>query len=160
MTIFITVLISLECFLFRNIISKAFKNMETYVKRCNICLALKTNFSMNFVIQLLILANQKGNSYNSILIIVYLLPKMIYHKPTRLWTTIVLHLDIMLKFQICIAKVKKKFLKIVIKEGIDFVQLKKIIEKDYNKKKTSYQTIKKCLYTSSRLQLLKAELRL
>lgn len=90
---------------------------------------------MNFIIQLSILANQKGNSYNSILIIIYLLPKMIYHKPTRLWATIVLHLDIMFKFQICIVKVKKKFLKIVIKEEIDFVQFKKIIEKDYNKKK-------------------------
>ncbi len=39
---------------------------------------------MNFITDLLILANWKGNSYNLILVIVDWLMKMVYYKPVKI----------------------------------------------------------------------------
>ncbi len=75
------------------------KDIEAYVKGCNVCLASKIvchkpygdfkllpvpthwwkDLSMDFVTGLLISADWKGDSYDSILVIIDLLTKMIYH---------------------------------------------------------------------------------
>lgn len=44
--------------------------LEAYIKKCNICLALKADFLIDFVIELSISANWKSDIYNSILVIV------------------------------------------------------------------------------------------
>ena len=79
-------------------------NVEAYVKGCDVCFALKAirhkpysnlqslplpthwwkNLSMDFIIGLLISNNWKGDSYDSILVIVDRLTKMIHYKPVKL----------------------------------------------------------------------------
>ena len=79
------------------------RDVEDYVKRCNICLASKAvqhkpyddlqslpipthrwkNLSMDFVTGLPILTNWKGDNYNSILVIVDWLTKMVYYKSVK-----------------------------------------------------------------------------
>ena len=79
------------------------KDVEAYVRGCNICLALKTvkykpygdlqslpvpthrwkDLSMDFVTGLLLFADWKGDSYNSILVIVDRLTKMIHYEPVK-----------------------------------------------------------------------------
>ena len=76
------------------------RNVKTYVWGCNVCLASKTicyklykdlqslpvpthcwkDFSMDLVTNLLLTADWKGNSYNSILLIVNCLTKMLYYE--------------------------------------------------------------------------------
>ena len=76
------------------------KNVETYVKSCNVCLAFKTvrykfydnlkallaltyqykDFLIDFITGLPILTNKKSENYNSILVIVNQLTKIIYYK--------------------------------------------------------------------------------
>ena len=78
-------------------------NVEDYMKGCNVCLALKAvwhkpygvlqsllvsthclkNLSMDFVTSLPILTEWKGDSYNSILVIIDQLTKMVYYKPVK-----------------------------------------------------------------------------
>ncbi len=80
------------------------KDVETYVKGCNVCLASKTvchkpygdlqllsvsthwwkDLLMNFITSLPISANWKANSYDSILVIVNLLTKMVYYEPIKI----------------------------------------------------------------------------
>ncbi len=80
------------------------KDVKAYVKDCNVFLASKavcykpygefqslivlTNWSknllMDFVIDLLISANQKGDSYDLILVIVYWLTKMVYYELVKI----------------------------------------------------------------------------
>ena len=75
------------------------QDVEAYIKGCNVCLALKAvchkpyrdflllfvpthwwkDLSMDFVIDLLVSANWKSDSYNSILVIVDQLIKMVYY---------------------------------------------------------------------------------
>ncbi len=79
------------------------QDVEAYVKGCNVCLASKAvchkpygnlqslpipthrwkNLSMNFVTDLLISANWKGNSYDLILVIVDWLSKMVHYQPVK-----------------------------------------------------------------------------
>ncbi len=79
------------------------KDIETYVKGCNICLISKAvcyksygdlqslvipthwwkNLSIDFVTSLLISDNWKYDSYNSILIIVDRLTKMVHYEPVK-----------------------------------------------------------------------------
>ena len=78
-------------------------NVDDYVKGCNVCLSSKTvqhklygdlqslpvpihywkDLSIDFVIGLPILTNYKGDSYNSILVIVNRLTKIIHYKPVK-----------------------------------------------------------------------------
>ena len=78
-------------------------NIKNYMKGCDVCLALKTvrhkpyshlqslpvliqrwkNLLMDFVTGLLISMNWKGNSYDSILIIIDWLMKIVYYKPFK-----------------------------------------------------------------------------
>ena len=78
-------------------------NVEDYVRGCNVCLALKAvrqkpygnlqslpvpthrwkDLLIDFVIGLSILTDWKGNSYDSILVIVNRLIKMVYYKPVK-----------------------------------------------------------------------------
>ena len=78
-------------------------DIKDYVKRCDVCLALKPvrhkpygnlqsflvlthrfkDLSIDFVIGLLILTDWKGDSYNSILVIIDWLMKMVYYKPVK-----------------------------------------------------------------------------
>ena len=80
------------------------QDVEAWVKGCNICLASNAvcytpyknllllpipthwwkNLSIDLVIGLPILANWKGDSYNSILVIVDWLTKMIYYEPVKI----------------------------------------------------------------------------
>ena len=79
------------------------KDVEIYVKGCNVCLLFKTvtykpysnlqallvltywwkDFSMDFVTGLLVSINWKSETYNSILVIVNRLTKMVYYKPVK-----------------------------------------------------------------------------
>ncbi len=79
------------------------QDVETYVKRCDVCLASKAvchkpygdfqllpvptyrwkDLSIDFVTSLPISADWKGNSYDSILVIVDRLTKMVYYKPVK-----------------------------------------------------------------------------
>ena len=79
-------------------------NVETYVWGCNVCLTSKAirhkpygnlqlllvpshywkDFSMNLVTRLPVSTNWKGESYNSILVIVDQLTKMMYYKPVKI----------------------------------------------------------------------------
>ena len=79
------------------------KDVENYVRECDVCLALKAvrhkpyrdlqslpvpthcwkNLSMDFVIGLPLSADWKGNSCNSILVIVDRLTKMVHYKPVK-----------------------------------------------------------------------------
>lgn len=76
------------------------KNIEAQVKSCNVCLNSKAvrhkpyndfllfliltnqwkNFLIDFVTALLILTNQKGKSYNFILVIINRLTKIVYYE--------------------------------------------------------------------------------
>ena len=78
-------------------------DIETYIKRCDICLASKAvchkpyrdlqsllisthqwkDLFMNFVIGLPLSADWKSNNYDSILVIVNRLTKMVHHKPIK-----------------------------------------------------------------------------
>ena len=78
-------------------------DVEDYVKGCNVCLALKTvrhklygdlqslsvptycwkDLSMDFITDLPISTDWKGDSYNSILVIVNRLTKMVYYEPVK-----------------------------------------------------------------------------
>ena len=78
-------------------------DVKDYVKGCNVCLALKTvwhkfygnlqslpvliyhwkDLSIDFVIGLLILTDWKGDNYDSILVIVDWLTKMVHYKPVK-----------------------------------------------------------------------------
>ena len=80
-----------------------YHNIDNYVKRCNICLASKAvwykpyndlqslpvpthgwkNLSMDFVTDLPILTDWKRDSYDSILIIIDRLTKIVYYKPVK-----------------------------------------------------------------------------
>ena len=83
----------------------SFRNdVEAYVKGCNVCLALKTvrhkpysylqvlsvptyrwkNLLMDFVTGLPVSTNQKGENYDSILVIVNQLTKMVHYKPVKI----------------------------------------------------------------------------
>lgn len=79
------------------------KDVEAYVKGYDVCLALKAvrhkyygnlyslpvltqrwnNLSIDFIIGLPILTNWKGESYDSILVIVDWLTKVVYYKPVK-----------------------------------------------------------------------------
>ena len=79
-------------------------NVETYVKGCNICLASKSvrhklygdlqsllvpmhqwkDLSMDFVTGLLVSTNWKGETYDSILVIINRLTKTIYYKSVKI----------------------------------------------------------------------------
>lgn len=79
------------------------KDVKTYIKGCNVCLILKAvrnklygnlqltliptyhqkDLSINFVIDFPISTNQKGKTYDSILIIINQLTKIVYYKPVR-----------------------------------------------------------------------------
>ena len=79
------------------------KDVEAYVKGCNVCLALKTvkhkpygnlqalpvttyqwkDFLMDFVTGLPVSTNWKSESYNSILVIVNRLTKMVHYEPIK-----------------------------------------------------------------------------
>ena len=79
-------------------------DVEAYVKGCDVCLALKAvrpklyndlqslpvsthqwkDLSMDFVTGLPISTNWKGDSYNSILVIVNRLTKMVHYKPVKI----------------------------------------------------------------------------
>lgn len=78
--------------------------IKAYIKGCNICLASKSvvdklygdlqsllmfaycwkDILMDFIIELLISTNQKGNSYDIILVIVDQLPKMVHYQPVKI----------------------------------------------------------------------------
>ena len=78
-------------------------NVDDYVKRCNVCLASKAvrhkpygdlqsllvfthcwkDLSINFITGLPILTDWKGDNYNSILVIVNWLIKIVYYKPIK-----------------------------------------------------------------------------
>ena len=78
-------------------------NIKDYVKRCKICQALKVvwhklyynlqsflifthrwkDLLIDFVTRLLILTNWKGNSYDSILVIIDRLTKIVYYKSVK-----------------------------------------------------------------------------
>ena len=78
-------------------------DIKNYIKRCNICLVLKKvwhklysnlqflqvhiyswkNLLIDFIIGLPILTYKKGDSYDSILVIVDWLKKIIYYKPIK-----------------------------------------------------------------------------
>lgn len=75
-------------------------NIKFYVKKCNICLILKSvrhkaynnlqsllvpthqyrNLSMNFITRLLVSTNRKGKTYNSILVIINKIKKRVYYE--------------------------------------------------------------------------------
>ena len=79
------------------------KDVEAYVKGCDVCLSSKTvrhkpygdlqalpvpthrwkDLSMDFVIGLPVSTNWKGETYNSILVIVDRLTKMVYYEPVK-----------------------------------------------------------------------------
>lgn len=79
-------------------------NVELYIKSCNICLASKAVchkpysdlqflpilthqqkvLSMDFVMRLLVLTNQKGKTFDFILVIINLLEKMVHYKPVKI----------------------------------------------------------------------------
>ncbi len=79
------------------------QDVEAYVKRCDVCLASKAvrhkpygdlqslpvpthrwkNLSMDFITGLLISADWKGDSYDSILVIVDRLTKMVHYVPVK-----------------------------------------------------------------------------
>ena len=79
-------------------------NVEAYIKGCDVCLASKAvkykpysdfqslpvatyrwkDLSMDFVTGLLILTDWKRDSYDSILVIIDWLTKMIHHKPVKI----------------------------------------------------------------------------
>ena len=79
------------------------KDVKNYIRGCDVCLALKTvrhkpygdlqslpipthrwkNLLMNFVTGLPLSANWKSNNYDSILVIVDRLTKMIYYEPVK-----------------------------------------------------------------------------
>ena len=80
------------------------RDIKAYVKGCDICLAFKAvrhkpygnlqalpvlthrwkDLSMNFVTGLLVSTDWKGESYDSILIIVDRLTKMVYYEPVKI----------------------------------------------------------------------------
>lgn len=80
------------------------KDVEIYVKGCDICLTAKTvyyklhgdlqllsvpthrwkDFSIDFVIGLSVSIDWKNNSYNSILVIIYWLTKIVYYEPVKI----------------------------------------------------------------------------
>ncbi len=79
------------------------QDVEAYIKKCDVCLASKAvrhkpygdlqllliptyrwkDLSTDFITGLLISADWKGNSYDSILVIVDRLTKMVYYKPVK-----------------------------------------------------------------------------
>ena len=79
------------------------RDVEDYIRGCDVCLALKTvrhkpyrdlqslsvpthrwkDLSMDFVTSLPILTDWKGDSYDSILVIINRLTKMVYYKPVK-----------------------------------------------------------------------------
>ena len=79
------------------------RDVKDYMKWCNICLASKIvrhkpygdlqsllvpthywkNLSIDFVTSLSILTNYKGDNYDSILVIIDWLTKMVYYKPVK-----------------------------------------------------------------------------
>ena len=79
------------------------RDVKSYVRRCDVCLALKAiwhkpygdlqsllipthrwnDFSIDFVTGLPLSSDWKGNSYDSILVIVDQLTKMVHYKPVK-----------------------------------------------------------------------------
>ena len=79
------------------------RDVETYIKGCDVCLTSKVvlhklygdlqslpvpihrwkNLLMNFLTGLLISTNEKGDSYDSILVIVDRLTKIVYYEPVK-----------------------------------------------------------------------------
>ena len=78
--------------------------MESYIKRCDVCLVVKAwkhkpygdlqsllvpthrqkDFSLDFVTCLPVITNWKGETYDSILVIVDQLTKMVHYKPVKM----------------------------------------------------------------------------
>ncbi len=92
-------------------------NVESYIKRCNIYLALKSvkhklygdlqsllvpthwwkDLSIDFITGLSISTYWKGKTYDSILVIVHRLTKMVYYKPVKVTINVPSLADVIIK---------------------------------------------------------------
>ena len=92
-------------------------NIESYVKRCNVCLASKLikhkiygdlqslpflthqwkNLSIDFITKLPVSTNWKNETYDSILVIIDRLAKRVYNKPIRITSNALGLVEIIIK---------------------------------------------------------------
>ena len=91
-------------------------DIDAYVKRCDVCLALKAvryklyrdlqllpmpthrwkDLSMDFVIGLLVSTNWKGKTYDSIIVIVDWLTKIVYYEPVKVIINVPDHAEVII----------------------------------------------------------------